>query len=146
MCAELCKLNVLIPGYVGHSGYEVDLPGCGEEVVAEAVDVCYYFWGEGCGLVHFDEEAFGAAADGACYMGLCCGGASAGEDECALGRVLLVDGVNPAFECGDVFVAEAAGWLGGVGGGEVCADVEEFVLDDVYLAAYFVGDLGLCGY
>lgn len=79
------RMSFRSPGDVGGGGQGVEATGEDEEVVAQAVDVdedigVY----AGAGVGECEDGALGAAADGACDVGLGCGNASAGEDECAL--------------------------------------------------------------
>ena len=81
-CLHLKPERLFAPGDVGLPGGVVEGAAEDEEVVAQAV---YESRHEGmhrstCGLQGGDVS-LGAAAYGACHVGLCCGHGSAGKDE-----------------------------------------------------------------
>lgn len=138
-------VSVFFPDEVFDMCVEVVCPGQDEEVVGEAVDV---FEERGADVVFAGErhyEPFGAAAYRAGHMGLGGGDGAAGQDECVRLGDLGVEGVYAFLEVFDVFGGEPGGFGPGVRGrlgGQVCADVEEFVLYVPQLGLHGCGGVG----
>lgn len=121
---------------------EVVCPGQDEEEIGEAVDVSEERGADVALACEGHYVPFGPAAYGACDVRLCgCDGASGEDEGVGLGD-LGVEGVYAFFEVFDVIGGEAGGFGLGVRGGlcgQVCSDVEEFVLYVAQLCLYGYG-------
>lgn len=127
---NLCILTIFLPKYFIDVLVNVVKTCENEEEIAEAVDE-----GDHCGIDGGNggecyDAAFGAAADGACYVCDGCGDGAAGEDEAFDGGEPGVDGVDGVFESGYFGLRYAGGELYVAFGvaGEVASDVEKTVL------------------
>lgn len=135
-------VSVFFPDVVFDLRVEVVCPGQDEEEIGEAVDV---FEERGADVAFAGERhyvPFGPAAYGACHMRLGGGDCAAGQDERVGLGDLGVEGVYAFLEVFDVFGSEPVGFGLGVRGGlggQVCADVEEFVLYVPQLCLYGYG-------
>src|SRR5579862_5042599 len=84
-----------------------------------------------CGILEFDHDALGAAADGAGKMQVGGRGAAAGQDEGLQRLKLAVEPVDLSLEPGDLHIGNGEAGAAGpfFGKAEVGLDVEQVVLD-----------------
>lgn len=138
-------VSVFFPDGVFDLCVEVVCPCEDEEEVGEPVEVSEERGAYVALACEGHYVPFCAAAYGACHMRLCGWDCSAWQDECVGFGDLGVEGVYAFFEVFDVFGCEPGGFGLCVGfghRGQVCSDVEEFVLDVPQLGLYGSGRVG----
>lgn len=119
----------------------------GEKVVAEAVEEATHDGIECGGFGECDHAALGAAAHGAAYVRHSSRRGASGENEAVERRKSLGEGVDLLLEAADVDGVEAVGDGVGVRGGvcrQICAGVEDFVLDHQERFAVVGCEVGVC--
>ena len=83
--------------------------------------------------LEFNDQAFGAAADGAGEMEMGCRHVAAGQDEGAQGGEVLIEIINLAFQAVHLLWQNPQGFVGQflarVGHAEIGAEIKKFVLN-----------------